>query len=147
MSFQTGAAEKTFITERAHEGSPLVNLGMRDQVAVVPEGFSTLLAVVSVDAEVILKGKQVGEHLEAVRALVDADVVGFLVIKEASGVEVRAATLLAFVFAIVLVFVILERAVTRRIFFVVSILWWQNCRGRLRRSRRWLMRPLVMSKG
>lgn len=139
MTFQTGAAEKTFITERAHEGSPLVNLGMCDQVAVVPEGFSTLLAVVSVDAEVILKGKQVGEHLEAVRALVDADVVGFLVIKEASGVEVRAATLLAFVFAIVLVLVILKR--------VIWILWWQNCRGRLRRSRRWLMSPLVMSKG
>ena len=62
------------------------------------EGLSAVVATVAsclrVDTAVVLQGKQVGVGLEAHGAVVDADGVGVLVVKERAGMAVGAATLI-----------------------------------------------------
>lgn len=62
------------------------------------EGLSAVMATVAsclgVDTAVVLQGKQVGVGLEAHGAVVDADSVGVLVVKERAGMAVGAATLI-----------------------------------------------------
>lgn len=62
------------------------------------ESLPTVVASVAprlrVNTAVVLQGKQVGVSLEAHSAVVDADSVGVLVVKEGAGVAVRAAALI-----------------------------------------------------
>lgn len=62
------------------------------------EGLSAVVATVApclgVDTTVVLQGKQVGVGLEAHGAVVDADSVSVLVVKERAGMAVGAATLI-----------------------------------------------------
>lgn len=62
------------------------------------EGLATVVTTVAprlgVDAAVVFQGKQVGVGLEAHSAVVDADSVGVLVVKEGAGMAVGAATLI-----------------------------------------------------
>lgn len=62
------------------------------------KGFSTVMATVAsclgVDTAVVLQGEEVGVGLEAHGAVVDADSVGVLVVKERAGMTVGAAALI-----------------------------------------------------
>lgn len=62
------------------------------------KGFSTVMATVApclrVDTAVVLQGEEVGVGLEAHGAVVDADSVGVLMVKERAGVTVGAAALI-----------------------------------------------------
>lgn len=79
-----------------------LSLSLVDAAVVVElrgntEGFAAVVAAVAprlrMDTAVILQGEQVGVGLEAHSAVVDADGVGVLVVKEGASVAVGAAAL------------------------------------------------------
>lgn len=76
----------------------LVDASVVVQLGGDTEGLSAVVATVApclrVDTAVVLQGKQVGVGLEAHGAVVDADSVGVLVVKERAGMAVGAATLI-----------------------------------------------------
>ncbi len=76
----------------------LVDTSVVVQLGGNTEGLAAVMATVApclgVDTAVVLQGKQVGVGLEAHGAVVDADSVGVLVVKEGAGMAVGAATLI-----------------------------------------------------